>query len=97
MLIDNQKTIALSTSLATPLLKAGLEGGHCLKKGLQCFVQDLVIYFKFIVLFGGSEFSSYEIELRKSVMQSDVTLQVTNSKIFIEGLLSSYELDFIKY
>ena len=28
----------------------------------------------------GSEFSSYEIELRNRVMQNDVTLRVTNSK-----------------
>ena len=32
------------TSLATPLLNAGLGGGHCLKNGLQCFVQDLVLF-----------------------------------------------------
>ena len=38
----------------------------------------------------GSEFSSYEIELRNQVLQNDVTLQVTNSKIFIERLLLSY-------
>ena len=36
------------------------------------------------------EFSSYEIELRNRVMQNDITLRVTNSKIFIEILLSSY-------
>ena len=29
----------------------------------------------------GSEFSSYEIELRNRVTQNDVTLPVTNSKI----------------
>ena len=39
---------------------------------------------------GGSEFSSYEIELRNPVTQNDVTLRVANSKIFIEILLSSY-------
>ena len=39
---------------------------------------------------GGSEFSSYEIELRNRVTQNDVTLRVANSKIFIEILLSSY-------
>ena len=38
----------------------------------------------------GSEFFSYEIELRNRVTQNDVTLRVTNSKIFIEILLSSY-------
>ena len=41
-------------------------------------------------LYRGSEFSSYEIELRNRVTQNDVTLQVTNSKIFIEILPSSY-------
>ena len=45
----------------------------------------------------GSEFSSYEIKLRSQVKQNDVTLQVTNSKFFIEILFWSYELDFIKY
>ena len=30
---------------------------------------------------GGSEFSSYEIELRGRVTQNDVTLRVTNSKV----------------
>ena len=38
----------------------------------------------------GSELSSYQIELRNRVMQNDVTLRVTNSKNFIEILLSSY-------
>ena len=42
------------------------------------------------MLYGGSEFSSYEIELQNQVTQNDVTLRVTNSKIFIEILLSSY-------
>ena len=37
----------------------------------------------------GSEFSSYEIELRNRIKQNYVTLQVTNSKIFIESLFSS--------
>ena len=45
----------------------------------------------------GSEFSSYKIELRNRVTQNDVTLRVTNPKIFIEILLSSYLLDFVKY
>ena len=40
--------------------------------------------------FQGSEFSSYEIEFRKEVTQKDVTLRVTNSKIFIEILFLSY-------
>ena len=38
----------------------------------------------------GSEFSSYQIELRNQITQNNVTLQVTNSNIFIEILLSSY-------
>ena len=38
---------------------------------------------------GGSEFSSYELELRNRVTQNDVALRVTNSKIVIEILLSS--------
>ena len=37
-----------------------------------------------------SKFSSYEIELRNRVTQIDVTLRVTNPKIFIEVLPSSY-------
>ena len=46
---------------------------------------------------GGSEFSSYKIELRNRVTQNDVTLPVTNSKIFTEILPSSYLLDFVKH
>ena len=38
----------------------------------------------------GSEFSSYKIELQNRVTQNDATLRVTNSKMFIEILLSSY-------
>ena len=38
----------------------------------------------------GSEFSSYEIELQKQVTQNDVTLRVTNTKIFTEIFLWSY-------
>ena len=45
----------------------------------------------------GSEFSSYKIDLRNRVTQNDVPLRVTNSKVFIEILLSSYLLDFVKY
>ena len=45
----------------------------------------------------GLEFSSYEIELRNWVTQNDAPLRVTNSKVFIEILLSSYLLDFVKY
>ena len=37
----------------------------------------------------GSKFSSYEIELRNQVMQNDVKVRVTNSKILIEVLLSN--------
>ena len=37
------------------------------------------------------------LELRNWVTQNDVTLRVTNSKVFTEILLSSYLLDFIKY
>ena len=44
-----------------------------------------------------SEFSSYEIEFRNQVKQNDVTLRVNNSKMFIEILPSSYQLDSIKY
>ena len=36
------------------------------------------------------EFSSYELELQNRVTQNDVTLRLTNSKIFIEILLSNY-------
>ena len=39
---------------------------------------------------GGSEFSCYEIELRNRTTQNDVTLRVTDSKIFKDSLLSSY-------
>ena len=38
----------------------------------------------------GLEFSSYEIELPNRVTQNDVTLGVTNSKIFIGILILSY-------
>ena len=37
-------------------------------------------------------FSSYEIELRNRVTQNDVTLRVTNSKLFITFLLHSFLL-----
>ena len=37
----------------------------------------------------GSEFLSDKIELRNWVTQSDITLRVTYSEIFIESLLSS--------
>ena len=43
-----------------------------------------------LLCYGGLEFSSYEIELRNQVRQNDVTLRVTNSKIFTETLLSGY-------
>ena len=54
-------------------------------------------YLCWVIQSRGSEFWSYEVDLRNPVMQNDVTLRVTNSKIFIEILLSSYLLDFIKY
>ena len=34
--------------------------------------------------------SSYELELQNRVTQNNITLRVTNSKIFIKILLSSY-------
>ena len=37
-------------------------------------------YLLIVVICRGSEFSSYETELRNRVTQNDVTLQVTNSK-----------------
>ena len=40
--------------------------------------------------YGGSEFSSYKIQLRNRVTQNNVTLRVGNSKNFVEILLSSY-------
>ena len=39
---------------------------------------------------GGSEFMSYKIELRIRATQNDVTLRVTNSRMFTEIILSSY-------
>ena len=44
----------------------------------------------------GSEFSSYEIELRNRVTQNDVIFSVTDSKYFIEDFLSSYQLDLLE-
>ena len=38
----------------------------------------------------GSEFSNYKIDLQNRFTQNDVTLWVTNSKMFIEILLLSY-------
>ena len=38
----------------------------------------------------GSEFSSYEIQLRNRVTQNGTTLRVTNPEIFLEIPLSSY-------
>ena len=48
------------------------------------------VTFSISIYYRVSEFSSYEIELRNRVTQNDVTLRVTNSKIFIETFLSSY-------
>ena len=45
----------------------------------------------------GSEFSSYEIELRNRNTQNDITLRVANSNIFMEILLSSNSINVIKY
>ena len=39
---------------------------------------------------GSSEFSNHETELQNRITQNEVTLPVTNSKIFAEILLSSY-------
>ena len=50
-----------------------------------------------VVLYRGSEVSSYEIKLRNRVTENDVTLRVANSKTFIEILLLGYLLDFVKY
>ena len=38
----------------------------------------------------GSELLSYKIELRNRVTKNEVTLRVTNSKMFTEILLSCY-------
>ena len=67
---------------------------------LECF--EKASNFKTFKLFWnisyrGSEFLSFEIELRNRVTQNDVTLRVTDSKIFIEILFSSYLLEFVKY
>ena len=51
------------------------------------FLYFLLFYSEII---RGSEFSSYEIELRNLVTQNNVTLRVTNSKMFIEILHLSY-------
>ena len=37
------------------------------------------------------------LELQNQVMQNDVIIQVTNSKVFMEILFLSYDFDFIKY
>ena len=37
------------------------------------------------------------LELQNQVMQNDVIIQVTNSKVFMEILFLSYYFDFIKY
>ena len=37
------------------------------------------------------------LELQNQVMQNDAIIQVTNSKVFMEILFSSYYFDFIKY
>ena len=45
---------------------------------------------KSILSVWGSKFPSYETELRNWVTQNNVTIGVTNSKIFVEVLLLSY-------
>ena len=47
---------------------------------------SLVIYESLSIISKGLELSSYKIELRNRVTQNDVTLRVTDSKIFIEVL-----------
>ena len=52
---------------------------------------DLVVQFWWNFVnetFGGSEFSSYEIDLRNRGTQNDVTFRVTSSKSFIETFFS---------
>ena len=44
----------------------------------------------FLCINWGWEFSSYKTELRNRVTQNDVILRVTNSKMFLEILFSSY-------
>ena len=43
-----------------------------------------------LLVAGGWKFSSYKIELGNRVMQNDVTLRVTYSKVFIDIFLLSY-------
>ena len=43
----------------------------------------------------GLEFSSYEIELRNRATQNDVTLRVSNSKIFIYILLLKLNFELL--
>ena len=75
---------------------------------MKCFCSKYLIYKNpskvkryyfifYLELNRGLEFSSHDIELRNRVKQNDVTLRVTNSEIFIVILLSSYQLDFVKY
>ena len=54
-------------------------------------------FVKFISERWDLEFSSYKIALQNRVKQNGVTLSFTNSNIFIEILLSSYYIDFMKY
>ena len=44
-----------------------------------------------------TRFEILELQNRFTQIDVDVILRVTNSKIFVEIFLSSYELDFIKY
>ena len=74
-----------------------MEEAAFFERGMKKILPDGVTLLKLYKLERSSKFSSYKIELRNRVTQNDVTLLVTNSKIFIEILLSSYELDCKKY
>ena len=52
--------------------------------------QSFFLISDFLAESPSSEFSSYEFELRNRVTQNDVTLRITNSKMFTEILFSSY-------
>ena len=53
---------------------------------IDIFIRKLKKHIKI----GDSKFSSYEIELPNRDTQNDITLQVTNSEIFLDILLLSY-------
>ena len=54
------------------------------------WIYCLFVCFQQLTNYRGSDFSSHETELRNRITQNDVTLPVTNSKMFTEILLSSY-------